>query len=150
MQFEVRASDVNFVIVDEHMFRSGRDLLGEDDDLLRDEEFTDDTTAHRLFAQDYEMGIRASKILHAANGRRFEGIEIQVAWKGPWKGTRGVVVSDRDDAARVKRLSSKTVLDDWDLLDPRGIIVVVQKEGTNVRFEQPAELLLHVLYVSIL
>ncbi|KAJ7194704.1 hypothetical protein GGX14DRAFT_404492 [Mycena pura] len=120
------------------------DFLGEDDDRLADDEFIHDPTGHRLSAQDYETGRRVSKILHASNGRRFEGIEIQVGWKGPWKGTRGVVISDRDDAARVKRLSSKTILDDWDLLDPRGIIVVVQKEGTNVRFEQPAELLLHV------
>jgi len=98
-----------------------------------------------VFLRDYKTAKRVSKLIRASTGRRFVGIEVQVGWKGPWKGTRGVVIGDHDDAERAARLSSKATLDEADLLDPRGIIATIQKEGSNIQFEQPVERLLHVL-----
>ncbi|KAJ7774679.1 hypothetical protein B0H14DRAFT_2631892 [Mycena olivaceomarginata] len=73
-------------------------------------------------------------------GRRFEGVEVLVAWKGPFKGTRGVVVGDFDGPGRAKRMQKcKDKVQDDD-----GIIVTVQKEGSNAKFTVDIKKLVHV------
>ncbi|KAF7371738.1 hypothetical protein MVEN_00030300 [Mycena venus] len=73
-------------------------------------------------------------------GRRYEGMEVLVGWHGPFKGMRGVVVGDFDSAdraARIQKRKRKPVKDD------NGIMVTVQKEGSNTKFTLEIETLVH-------
>ncbi|KAJ7082513.1 hypothetical protein C8R44DRAFT_753774 [Mycena epipterygia] len=77
-----------------------------------------------------------------AVGRRYEGMEVLVAWQGPLKGTRGVVVGDFDSpdrAARIQKCKRKYQVEDDD-----GIMVTVQKEASNARFTLNIKKLVHV------
>ncbi|KAJ7076929.1 hypothetical protein C8R44DRAFT_755362 [Mycena epipterygia] len=77
-----------------------------------------------------------------AVSRRYEGMEVLVAWQGPLKGTRGVVVGDFDSpdrAARIQKCKRKYQVEDDD-----GIMVTVQKEASNARFTLNIKKLVHV------
>ncbi|KAF7372121.1 hypothetical protein MVEN_00070900 [Mycena venus] len=65
-------------------------------------------------------------------GRRYEGMEVLVAWQGPFKGTRGVVTGDFDSPARAARIQKRKCK--YQVEDDNGIMVTVQKEGSNMRF----------------
>jgi hypothetical protein len=77
-------------------------------------------------------------------GRRYEGVEVLVAFDSPFKGMRGVVVGDFDSPGRAARIQKcKQVKDD------DGIMVTVQKEHSNARFTLDINKLVHVQYVSL-
>ncbi|KAF8180491.1 hypothetical protein K438DRAFT_1768399 [Mycena galopus ATCC 62051] len=72
-------------------------------------------------------------------GRRYEGKEVLVTGQGPFKGTRGVVVGDFDGPERATRMQKGKCKYE----DDSGIMVTVQKEGTNMRFTVDIKMLLH-------
>lgn len=79
-------------------------------------------------------------------GHRYEGVEVMVAWQGPLKGTRGVVVGDLDSPARALRLQRRK--HNYPVEDHDGVMVTVQKEGSNMRFTLDIQQLVHLQYVS--
>ncbi|KAJ7204069.1 hypothetical protein GGX14DRAFT_398381 [Mycena pura] len=68
-----------------------------------------------------EENLKALKAMHT--GRRFFGMEVQVAWQGPLKGTRGVVVDEHNGV--------------------KGIIASVRKEASNQMFDISVKELVH-------
>ncbi|KAJ7084730.1 hypothetical protein C8R44DRAFT_753132 [Mycena epipterygia] len=105
---------------------------------LDDWDFTD---ALRLAVED-DLKKQRQLLEGKAVGRRYEGMEVLVAWQGPLKGTRGVVVGDFDSpdrAARIQKCKRKYQVEDDD-----GIMVTVQKEASNARFTLNIKKLVHV------
>ncbi|KAJ7192380.1 hypothetical protein GGX14DRAFT_578244 [Mycena pura] len=105
----------------------------------------------RLVLEERQVEERQWASMWAESGRRYEGIEVQVGFEGPHKGTRGVVVGDHDTAERAARVAAakaagkKYLAKQIDLTqDARGIIVTVQKEASNERFDMKIERLLHI------
>ncbi|KAJ6574165.1 hypothetical protein B0H19DRAFT_1123859 [Mycena capillaripes] len=75
-------------------------------------------------------------------GRRYEGMEVLVAWQGSFKGMRGVVAGDFDSPDRAARIQKRKAK--YQVEDDNGIMVTVQKEGSNERFTFDIKKLLHV------
>ncbi|KAJ7300457.1 hypothetical protein DFH08DRAFT_999775 [Mycena albidolilacea] len=75
-------------------------------------------------------------------GRRFEGVDVQVVRPGPFKWTRGIVVGDFDGPDRAKRI--ERCKGKYPVRDDEGIMVTVQKEGSNERFTVGIERLAHI------
>lgn len=131
-QLNVRAADVEFVLSDNEgaTFRMWSTVGHQRVDPI--------PSLQAVLQQDLQTDKRLMQLMHT--GRRFFGIEVQVAWNGPFKGTRGVVVGDHDDAKRSARMARRKD----DPKDCLGIIAIVQKEGSNERFDMPVKQLLHV------
>jgi hypothetical protein len=81
-------------------------------------------------------------------GRRYEGIEVKVVRQGPFKGTRGIVIGDFDGPGRAKRIQK--CKHKYQVQDDDGIMVTVQKEGSNEKFTVDIKRLVHVQYVFLL
>ncbi|KAJ7201015.1 hypothetical protein GGX14DRAFT_571588 [Mycena pura] len=147
----VHSAEVNFLLLDEGSACFGleffpvlsfaRGLVSRaPEDLLR-----------RLVLEEREVEKRQWASMWAESGRRYEGIEVQVAFHGPHKGTRGIVVGDHDTAERAARVaaakarSRKYLAKQIDVMqEARGIMVTVRKEASNELFEMKIERLLHV------
>ncbi|KAJ7346095.1 hypothetical protein DFH08DRAFT_809936 [Mycena albidolilacea] len=75
-------------------------------------------------------------------GRRYEGIEVKVVRQGPFKGTQGIVIGDFDGPGRAKRIQK--CKHKYQVQDDDGIMVTVQKEGSNEKFTVDIKRLVHV------
>ncbi|KAJ7117051.1 hypothetical protein C8R44DRAFT_738914 [Mycena epipterygia] len=78
-------------------------------------------------------------------GRRFEGLEVLVAYKHPLKGVLCVVHADHDTPKRAARLAKESKRKGWrgDKADIRGIVATVSKLASNTRFEVDVKNLVH-------
>ncbi|KAJ7153706.1 hypothetical protein C8R46DRAFT_1228005 [Mycena filopes] len=79
----------------------------------------------------------------AYTGKRFEGIEVQVAFTHRYKGFRGIVVGDHDSEERVKRLGRKRTKG-RDRHDLGGIVVTIRGNASNTQVEAEIEFVVHV------
>ncbi|KAJ7205703.1 hypothetical protein GGX14DRAFT_397397 [Mycena pura] len=109
---------------------------------------TPDDLLKRLLDQDRHAQERRWESTRGVTGRRFQGIEVQVVYHGPLKGTRGVRKrKERRPSLRKRPRESTLALRLNAPPDPieeaRGIMVTVQKEASNERFVLPIESLAH-------
>ncbi|KAJ7223020.1 hypothetical protein GGX14DRAFT_557587 [Mycena pura] len=134
----IHAADVNFLLLDDASTCFGLEFfpvlsfargiaLRAPEHLLR-----------RLVLEERQVEERQWASMWAESGRRYEGIEVQVGFEGPHKGTRGIML--RWKAAGKKYLTKQINLTQ----DARRIIVTVQKEAFNERFNMKIERLLHI------
>jgi hypothetical protein len=78
-------------------------------------------------------------------GRRYEGMPVLVAGKGMHKGFQGTVISDHDNAARVRRLAKKRRKgeDSWHDEDQDGIVVTIKSEMGHSTVDVTVDKCLH-------